>query len=319
MSMTRRRVGLYGHSRDYAFEMAKIDCVPLAKKVEPNRAQMLILCDGQRAVPSKLKHSKQQEYPLMPVSHPLENVEQVAWTIGQRVQENLAGVFHGPRFECDSVHRWWRRALLQHHVEAFKQAECVVFGVDRSLEPVHRLRDTRKRVATQARGIGELPSRVAVSLEFEQTPREVGAHGVGLFIALVGLRTVEDFAAFQPTERRRHHDKVAGSVEVERLDDFELLDVGVCDGGNGDVAQVDTLAANQEEEKVERTIVRRAAHGGHKAKVRHGLLGRGGGSSGEQAGGDGDDAWSGESQVVERIRQPWADSRGPMEARGLSS
>ena len=150
MSMTRCRVGLYAHSRDYAFEMAKINCIPLAKKIEPNRAQVLTLGDGQRAMPSKLQHCKEQEHPLMAVSHPLENVEKVAWAIGQRVQEDLACVFHGPRLKGDSVH-WWRgRALLQHDVKAFKQAKRIVFGIDRSLKSMHRFWDPGERVAAQA-------------------------------------------------------------------------------------------------------------------------------------------------------------------------
>ena len=99
---------------------------------------------------------------------------------------------------------------------------------------------------------------------------------------------MQNLTALEPAKGGGHHHEVAGAVEVERLNDFELVHICISDGCNRNVSKVDALTANQKQKKVERTIVRWAAHGGHEAEVRHGVLGRvGEGSSGEQAGGGG--------------------------------
>jgi hypothetical protein len=93
------------------------------------------------------------------------------------------------------------------------------------------------------------------SAELEQAPHERGARVLRLVLAL-RLRGLDrhQHLRLDVDEGGRHHHELAGHVEVHLLHQVQVLHVPARDGRDGDVVDVDLVAADQVQEQVERTL-----------------------------------------------------------------
>ena len=98
-----------------------------------------------------------------------------------------------------------------------------------------------------------------VALVLQQASGQRLAHGAGVLLVL-GVGGVLDhqpgqqLPALEEAQRRGQHDEVPGQIEVEDLQELEVVQVGVGDGGNADIADVHALAAHQVQEQLERAV-----------------------------------------------------------------
>jgi hypothetical protein len=131
-------------------------------------------------------------------------------------------------------------------------------GVDAVGDRVLERRAATPDVATDHRPIAEAVGRLLELLVLEEALDQLGP-GVdllerGVFIRLLdrlGLGVGQELARLQVAQGRRHHQVLAGDVDVEALHGVEVLEVLLGDEGDRDVEDLELVLAHQVQEQVE--------------------------------------------------------------------
>ena len=99
----------------------------------------------------------------------------------------------------------------------------------------------------------EMARRLFVAHVFEQAPHELGAR-IDRLALVVELGPGQQHLRFDPDQDRGHVDEVGDAVEVDLFEHAHVGEVLVSDAGDGDVVDVQLIAADEEQEQVERPL-----------------------------------------------------------------
>src|SRR5205085_4724290 len=126
--------------------------------------------------------------------------------------------------------------------------EKVLGGEGQHLAPA-----ARERVTAELRERGQVLTGRLVLLVLEQPPDELLARiRPGFAIRRIErLLRRQQHARFDVRQRRRHHQVLAGEIEVQRAGDLHVLQVLVGDERDGDVEDVELVLLDERQQQVE--------------------------------------------------------------------
>ena len=109
-----------------------------------------------------------------------------------------------------------------------------------------------------SRALGKFLRRLAIALIFEQPLDQVALELLGLF-GVGQLRMRQHRERLDQEQRRRHHQVLAGHVEIQLIEQLEPRQVLLGDDTGGDFVRVELGALEQMQQEVERAFINRQA------------------------------------------------------------
>jgi hypothetical protein len=222
---------------------------------EPDLAELLVLAGRDLPEPHQLEKSHEGGDDLDPGPAGLDDLGEADLTPGLGQQRPDFGhlLFHGDRGQDDLVHHLLATAgeHAAKRIEELEERGGLEWQGLGGFDPLLVTLRTNERAPLLVIAQGE---RHLLELTvLEQAPDQLGAR-VTLLVFLLERARGEQEAGLDPHQGGRHHQELAGHIEVEKAHRLDGLQVLAGDMRDRDVVDINLIALDEMKKQIERTL-----------------------------------------------------------------